>query len=442
MADFVEELIQAIRPKPEKNQVYDAVVSNIDDDGVVWVYVAGSDRETPTASSASEVKRGDAVKVEWRNNKLYIAGNYSNPAAGTTRVQKAETDAAFAFSAAQNAQQSADTAAASANQAIGDAARAKAAADQAQADASAAGRAAANAQTAANNAQASADDAQTSADNAQASADNAQRSANAANTAANGAVTSLGLVQGVVDQLEIDMDDMQTHVAMMDAITDPETGEVLVPAGLHITPSGLGYFLVASNDGVYVYDNESALVATFGENIDFSSGRPQRIGGEDAYIEYYDSNNDGVADSMRIVGAQITFAGGRTADQVISAADAASSAVGQMQQRMDSGEFRGEDATVLRIDSSRGTVFKNNAVSTVLTVTVYSGGDRITNITDLRAKYGAGAYLQWYWQRLDDSDYGVIVASDQKLSNNGFSLTLTPEEVDVKVTFRCELITE
>lgn len=100
----------------------------------------------------------------------------------------------------------------------------------------------------------------------------------------------------------------------------------------------------------------------------------------------------------------------------------------------------GEDATVLRIDSSRGTVFKNNAVATMLTVTIYSGSDRITNITDLRSKFGNGAYLQWYWQRLDDSDYGVIVSTDHKLSNDGFSLTLTPEEVDTKVTFRCELI--
>ena len=100
----------------------------------------------------------------------------------------------------------------------------------------------------------------------------------------------------------------------------------------------------------------------------------------------------------------------------------------------------GEDAVVLRIDSSRGTVFKNNAVSTVLKVTIYSGEAIITNITSLRNKFGAGAYLQWYWQRLDDSDYGIIVATDHKLSDNGFTLTLTPEDVDVKVTFRCELI--
>ena len=114
-----------------------------------------------------------------------------------------------------------------------------------------------------------------------------------------------------------------------------------------------------------------------------------------------------------------------------------------IQERIDEGDFQGEageDAVVLKIESSRGTLFKTNTVSTVLRVTIYSGPDRITDITELRTKYGNGAYLQWYWQRLDDSDYGIIVSSDEKLSENGFALTLTPDEVDTKVTFRCELI--
>ena len=100
----------------------------------------------------------------------------------------------------------------------------------------------------------------------------------------------------------------------------------------------------------------------------------------------------------------------------------------------------GADAAVLRIDSSRGNVFKNNSVSTVLTVSVYIGGERITNITALRARFGNSAHLQWYWQKVDETTFGVIVASDSKLSDNGFSLTLTPDEVDTKVTFMCELV--
>ena len=120
---------------------------------------------------------------------------------------------------------------------------------------------------------------------------------------------------------------------------------------------------------------------------------------------------------------QITLGGGESIEQVVTnAAEAAAT-------------------PVLRIDSSRGTVFKNNQVSTVLTVSIFVSGQRITNQQALQARFGAGAYLQWYWQRLDDADFGIIVSTDHKLSNDGFSLTLTPEEVDTKVTFMCELIT-
>lgn len=143
--------------------------------------------------------------------------------------------------------------------------------------------------------------------------------------------------------------------------------------------------------------------------------------------------------NLNIKADSLTFSSGFDVEQ---ATTEAVEAVSDMQDRMDSGEFKGEDAVVLRIDSSRGTVFKNNAVSTVLTVAIYTGGQRITNITDLRSKLGNSAHLQWYWQRLNDDSYGVIVATDPRLSDDGFSFTLTPTDVDTKVTFMCELITD
>jgi hypothetical protein len=101
-----------------------------------------------------------------------------------------------------------------------------------------------------------------------------------------------------------------------------------------------------------------------------------------------------------------------------------------------------KDATpaVLRIDSSRGTVFKNSGVSTVLSVAIYYGSHRITDLVTLRSLLGAGAYLQWSWQRVNEDRYGIISSSDRRLSNDGFTFTLTPDDVDVKVTFMCELI--
>ena len=102
------------------------------------------------------------------------------------------------------------------------------------------------------------------------------------------------------------------------------------------------------------------------------------------------------------------------------------------------------DATpaVLRIDSSRGTVFKDGNVSTVLSVSIHYGSQIIENTTAMRSAFGNGAYLQWEWQRLDEDRYGVISASDTRLSDGGFHFTLSPADVDTKVTFRCSLITE
>ena len=95
---------------------------------------------------------------------------------------------------------------------------------------------------------------------------------------------------------------------------------------------------------------------------------------------------------------------------------------------------------VLRIDSSRGTVFKDNQVSTVLSITIHYGSVMITTPEQLHAAFGNGAYLQWEWLRIDDERSGVISASDSRLSNGGFQLTLGPDDVDVKVTFWCKLM--
>lgn len=101
---------------------------------------------------------------------------------------------------------------------------------------------------------------------------------------------------------------------------------------------------------------------------------------------------------------------------------------------------KGEDSTLLRIESSRGTVFKNNSISTVLSAVIYHGSYRITDMTTLKSVLGSGAYLQWKWQKLDETSYGVISADDNRLGNDGFTFTLSPEDVDTKVTFMCELI--
>ena len=102
----------------------------------------------------------------------------------------------------------------------------------------------------------------------------------------------------------------------------------------------------------------------------------------------------------------------------------------------------GEAAALLRIDSSRGTVFKNTGVSTVLTVTIYYGSQRINTSEQMKAVFGTASRLEWEWQRMDEDRYGVISADDSRLSDGGFVFTLGADDVDTKVTFRCNLIIE
>lgn len=111
-----------------------------------------------------------------------------------------------------------------------------------------------------------------------------------------------------------------------------------------------------------------------------------------------------------------------------------------LQETLD--EIMEETTCHLVIESSRGTVFKNNQASTVLSVIIYRGSARITNMTELKAAMGNNVYLQWKWRRLSDNDYGIISGSDSHISEQGFKYTITPDDIDTQVTYMCELIND
>lgn len=151
------------------------------------------------------------------------------------------------------------------------------------------------------------------------------------------------------------------------------------------------------------------------------------VGDNDNYIKYYKTSDgsyklDISADEMRFSSSKKTVS--ETIEEV----------------KNDIDTVRDEITTLLRIESSRGTVFKNDQVATVLSVVIYHGKQRITNSDDMKKTFGPSAYLQWKWQRIDDDSFGVILADDDRFGNDGFTFTLSPEDVDTKVTFMCELI--
>jgi len=103
-------------------------------------------------------------------------------------------------------------------------------------------------------------------------------------------------------------------------------------------------------------------------------------------------------------------------------------------------EISGEDATVVTVDSSAGTVFHGADYETVLSATVWSGSIQITDLTALKAKYGTSATLKW--TRKTDNDTEFVPAPDAKVSADGFKVTLTPEDASDKAIYQCDLYAE
>ena len=112
---------------------------------------------------------------------------------------------------------------------------------------------------------------------------------------------------------------------------------------------------------------------------------------------------------------------------------------------INTGVVRGEKgnsggtSAVLKIDSSRGSVFKNNLVSTILTVTIFYGSLAITTHTALQDVYGLSSYLEWQVKHVEDEAFSVMISTDPRISNEGFSLSVSPADVDTKVVYRCVL---
>lgn len=184
-----------------------------------------------------------------------------------------------------------------------------------------------------------------------------------------------------------------------------------------------------TNSSIYSGAKESVTNTTRGIYLD-KNGQIS-FGDADNYIRYYKAS-DGTY-KLEISADSVSIKSGGSGES--TSLDAA---IEDIKSDVDS--LRNEITTLLRIESSRGTVFKNDQVATVLSVVIYHGTKRITNSASMKSTFGSSAYLQWKWQRLDDASFGIISSSDSRFGDNGFTFTLSPEDVDTKITFMCELI--
>ncbi len=412
-----------------------------------WVHIPGGVDETPVRLTMN-ASPGDMVQVRVSGGRAWLTGNASSPPTDNTEAFRARDTAVEAVKIAEASEKEAE--------------RAKVAADRAEVSAQRAHEKAVEAEDA---------------------AEDAASSARSANRAANGALSQLSVVEDVVgtlvwisehgsyaltDDLEVipgkyyftrqgdsynivinpqgnpSAQGYYELTSVDEAVSNYVASHLaLTNAGLWVTNDNQSYKILLASDGMKVYDASGNLVAAFGESIRFSSTRPQYIGGEDAYIIFYDSNNDGIPDAINIGGSKVTILGDKSLSDILTNLDIST------RQTSDGAEItvgdhtvslnNGEDAVLLRIDSSRGNVFKNSAVSTVLTVNIIKAGETITNAARMRQVFGAGAYLQWLWKQIDEDSFHVIVSTDSMISDDGFTLTLTPDKVDTKVTFQCEL---
>ena len=102
-----------------------------------------------------------------------------------------------------------------------------------------------------------------------------------------------------------------------------------------------------------------------------------------------------------------------------------------------------KDAATITITSTHGLVFKSNAISTTLIVTVYQpGGNKITDLAGLTAAFGATARIEWGWQREDEDGWSTILSTDSRLGNDGFSLVVSPADVDARTSFEASVVVD
>lgn len=99
----------------------------------------------------------------------------------------------------------------------------------------------------------------------------------------------------------------------------------------------------------------------------------------------------------------------------------------------------GDDSILLQILSSNGSIFKNSTLSTTLTVTIMVGGVSICSSREMYEKFGQNAKIVWEQKRFGEETFTKLDPTDNRLSDNGFILTLSTNDVYTQTTFNCLL---
>lgn len=208
-------------------------------------------------------------------------------------------------------------------------------------------------------------------------------------------------------------------------VTNSITAEKIAVDDLVAFGATIGGFHITS-DALYSGVKESPENTTRGVYMD-NDGQ-FAVGDSNNFFRYYKDQNGNY--KLEISASSMVIKAGGSSTTV-------EDAINDIRDEMST--IKDEVTTLLRIESSRGSVFKNDSVSTVLSAVIYRGSAIIRDMETLKSVMGSTAYLEWSWQHLNDETYGVISADDERIGNEGFTFTLSPDDVNTKVTFMCTL---
>ena len=397
-----------------------ATVTRVDNDGTTWVHVYGGADETPVRHMTSSASVGDVINVTFSGLSCSGVGNVSSPSASQKQVQQLSSETASAIKGVMGGVLQIKTLVAE-----------KVATKELDAEI-------ANILTA-------------SIQNATISALNAMYAdINAANIntaeiqdawvdkllvqtnllANDGTVFTLDAVQ--VDAANITTGTLDVRrliiTRTVDGVDqkylveiDPETSQ---PSYVKMDGDVLGPHTVSADKLVAhsITANELTI-----QNIVGTGGWINLANGTFSY------GNQATGEGISWDGSQLNITGavhiGSSRKTLASIAEDSATAV-----------QTANDVPIVTLSSTNGTVFKRSlGVDTTIVATIYTPGGRIDNATELHSRFGNGAYLEWGWRDVVTEAEHVIISTDPRIGNGGFTFTVSPEDIDTQAVITCSL---
>lgn len=193
--------------------------------------------------------------------------------------------------------------------------------------------------------------------------------------------------------------------------------------------------------GKLTYDGSNLIVNGYTKVSDLETGmvvvngsclQPDSITEDKISTDYTTTLQQNITDASDVANVAKTIA-----DNAKSIAIESQTTANDVQDRADNGDF---DPITIYIHSSEGTSFKNNDISTEMSITIYHGINAIIDQPGLESDFGSGAYLEWSIRKYGDSTFTTIISTDSHLSNNGFLYTVGSDDIDTQAVFNVKLI--